>query len=184
MGALIATKGTRRLINAFNSAFSRNQMRTTKDAINGDAQLKQLFSTPSGNAPVIQSICRNPTGKVLFLPPNDPVNHKNLLLRWDFYLGNELSNTNHELLRGFIWNVINGPTGLPGPNAPNAQGDVYAAIRFDCVEGPNQIVLQSDEYHLKNSDTDDTGLSQATAYSKIVLITAPTAANIPQDPQF
>ena len=123
-------------------------------------------------------------GKKLFLPPHDPTNHKNLLKRWDYYLGNELTFANHELIRGFIWSVVNGPSGLRGANAQNSQGDTYTVIRFDCVEGTNQTVLQSDEYHLKNGDTDDTGLSAVTAYSKIVLITAPTAAPIPLDPQF
>jgi hypothetical protein len=184
MGALIATKGTRRLIKQLNTAFGRAQMATTKATIAGDAALTSLFSTPSGNAPIIQSICNNTKGKKLFLPPNDPVNHKNLLKRWDYYLGNELTFANHELIRGFIWSVINGPSGLQGANAANPQGNTYTAIRFDCVEGPNQTVLQSDEYHLKNGDKDDTGLSAATAYSKIVLVTAPTAAPIPQDNQF
>ena len=184
MGGLIATKGTRRLIKKLNTAFGRNQISDTKTTIAGDATLTGLFSTPSGNAPIIQLICNNIKGKKLFLPPHDATNHKNLLKRWDYYLGNELTFANHELIRGFIWSVINGPGGLLGANAQNSQGDTYTVIRFDCVEGLNQTVLQSDEYHLKNGDTDDTGLSAATAYSKIVLVTAPTAAPFPRDPQF
>jgi hypothetical protein len=184
MGGLIATKGTRRLIKKLNAAFGRNDISDTKKVIAGDATLTGLFSTPSGNAPVIQLICNNTKGKKLFLPPHDPTNHKNLLKRWDYYLGNELTFDNHELIRGFIWSVINGPNGLQGANAENSEGDTYTVIRFDCVEGKNQTVLQSDEYHLKNGDADDTGLSAATAYSKIVLITAPTAAPFARDPQF
>ena len=184
MGALIATKGTRRLINQLNTAFSRAQMSTTKATIDGAPTLRALFSTPSGNAPVIQSICNHSKGKPLFLPPHDKTNHKNLLKRWDWYLANELQHGNHELIRGFIWNVINGPNGLQGANSSTPEGDVYTAIRFDCIEGPNQTVLASDEYRLKNSDKDDTGLSRVTAYLKIILITAPTAAPDPRDGQF
>ena len=80
--------------------------------------------------------------------------------------------------------MINGPNGLQGANSSTSEGDVYTAIRFDCVEGPNQTVLASDEYRLKNSDKDDTGLSRVTAYLKIILITAPTAAPDPRDGQF
>jgi hypothetical protein len=185
MGALIATKGTRRLIKALNSAFDKGSISATKTSIAGDAALLQLFNTPSGTAPIIQSICNNATGKQLFLPPQDDNNHKNLLKRWKFFLGNELSNPNHELIRKFIWQVINGPSGLTGPNAKNSKGDVFAAIRFDCVEGNIQTVLASDEYRLKGNDDDDTGLVKSTAFLKIVLITAPTANTTdPLDPQF
>ena len=184
MGALIATKGTRRLVKALNAAFDKGSIATTKTAIAGDNTLLQLFKTTNGSAPVIQSICNNTTGKGLFLPPQDNTNHKNLLKRWNFFLGNELSNPNHELIRKFIWQVINGPSGLSGPNAKNSNGDVYAAIKFDCVEGTNQTVLGSDEYRLKGNDDDDTGLVRTTAFFKIVLITAPTAAPDPLDPQF
>jgi hypothetical protein len=182
MGALIQTKGTQRLIKQLNTAFSKGQMVTTKAAIANDAALSGLFSTPSGTAPIIQAICKNKTGAKLFLLPVDKTNHKNLLVRWDFYLGNELSNGNHELIRGFIWSVINGPNGLQGDNATNGDGFTYAAIRFDCVEGTNQTVLQSDEYKLKG--TTDVALSSATAYSKIVLVTAPTTSPTPRDNQF
>jgi hypothetical protein len=184
MGALIATKGTRRLINKLNQAFSKAQMKATKAKIDGDGTLRALFANPSGNAPIVQSICNHPKGKALFLPPHDATNHKNLLKRWDWYLANELQHANHELIRGFIWNVINGPNGLQGVNSSTPAGDVYTAIRFDCVEGANQTVLASDEYHLKNSDKDDTGLSKVTAYLKIVLVTAPTTAPHARDPQF
>jgi len=182
MGALIQTKGTQRLIKQLNTAFSKANIDTTKAAIAKDATLAGLFSTPSGTAPIIQAICSNKTGAKLFLPPVDKTNHKNLLVRWDFYLGNELLNGNHELIRGFIWSVINGPNGLQGANATTAEGYTYTGIRFDCVEGTNQTVLQSDEYKLKG--TTDVALSSATAYSKIVLVTAPTASLTPRDNQF
>jgi hypothetical protein len=185
MGALIATKGTRRLVKALNAAFDKGSISATKAAIAGDTALAALFSTPSGTAPIIQAICNNTTGKGLFLPPHDATNHKNLLKRWNFYLGNELSFANHELIRKFIWQVINGPSGLAGPNAKNSNGDVYAAIKFDCVEGGNQTVLPSEEYRLKGNDDDDTGLVKSTAFLKIVLITAPTSNTTdPLDPQF
>jgi hypothetical protein len=180
MGALIQTKGTRRLINQLNTAFGAN-IAATKAAIAADANLNSLFTNPSGSAPIIQTICKNATGAQLFLPPADNVNHKNLLVRWDFYLGKELSNGNHELIRGFIWSVINGPNGLQGANANNSDGYPYSGIRFDCVEGNIQTVLQSDEYDLKVGDT---SLSSATAYSKIVLVTSPTISPTPRDNQF
>jgi hypothetical protein len=76
------------------------------------------------------------------------------------------------------------------PNGKNEVGVTYTAVRFECIEAdPHanppqaQTVLQSDEYDLKNKDSDDSGLDKTTAYSKIVLVTGPTASPTPIDAQ-
>lgn len=178
MGALIQTKGTQRLLQWFNAkCFDKNSLPHTQKAIAGDGALYSLFSTPAGNAPVIQQICNNATGKSVFLPPYHPA-HKNLLTRWDYFLGYVLQPTNHELLRTYLWNAIN--------NGVNRNGDPYIAIVVDSVEGTTQTILQSDEYLLKPSDPDNKALDRSTAFSHITLVTQAMSPQVPValDPQF
>ncbi len=181
MGALIQTRGTRRLVKHYNDIFSSNKLNSTRTTILSDATLIALFDTPNASPTPIRDITqRNPR---LFLPPDDRANHPNLLKRWDFFLQYEFHPTNHELLRGFLSKALNLRSGAGGPTGTNQNGDNYVAIQFDCVEaGPlqTQTVLQSDEYKLiGSSHNDDKGLAQNTAYSLIVMVTAPISSNAP-----
>jgi hypothetical protein len=187
MGGLIATRGTRRLIKHYNDIFSGGHnppnIDTTRQRIFADGQLLQFFTNP-GSLPIRDIIMHDQ----FFLPPDDQVNHKNLLKRWKYYLSIELQSQNQIDLTKYIAAVLNFPSGAAGPLGKNANGDRYKRIHFDCVQaapGQNQIVVQSDEYRLKGAnDEDDTGLLKNTAYSLIVLITDPIKnAPDPQDPQ-
>jgi|SRR6185437_7006921 hypothetical protein len=175
MGALIATKGTRRLINHFNKIFKKQQIDATRNLIGGDPDLLYLFQTPALNQTTILSI----TDQNTYFFPSDPNGkHPNLLRRWRFFLQNELLTNapdNHEALREAL------AEGLWGTNF---HGDPYTAIKFDCVEGPNQMVLVSDEYLLNkndNADDNDAVLDRSAPYLKIVLVTAATRAPGPRD---
>ena len=188
MGGLIQTRGTRRLVTHYNHIFNSAQIGATRAMIIADntaGGLYQLFTTPS--ATPIRGITRRHNH---FLPSG--VGHPNLLARWDFYLQHELLQTNHDRLRVLIAQALN--LANPGSNQLGQNGDnpprTYVAIRFDCIEAdPNanppqtQTILQSDEYFLSNNDTDDSALNFNSAYSKIVLVTAPTASPTPRDPQ-
>jgi hypothetical protein len=182
MGALIATRGTRRLIGHYNHIFNAAN---TRNAIIGDSVLYGLFTTPNTSLSISQITKRKPG---LFLPLGS--GHPNLLRRWDFYLQHEFAQANHELLRGYIAYALDlGNNVVNGANGKNADGVTYAAIKFDCIEATppqTQTVLQSDEYRLANNDTDDSKLDKASAHSKIVLVTGPisAAAPVPLDPQF
>jgi hypothetical protein len=173
MGALVNTRGTRHLVNHYNTIFGVAKFPTTRTTILNDRFLSNTFQRPTGTA--IRDIINHNAG--LFLPSN--TNHPNLLARWDFFLRNEFVGNNHILLAGFIWNALNNT---------NRFADPYTAIYFDCVEasaGQQQAVLQSDEYKLNNNDQDDKKMDKAAAYSKIVLVTAPTNNIVtPLDPQF
>jgi hypothetical protein len=178
MGGLIMTKGTRRLMNWYNNhCFDQNSLPQVRQKIlqNPGNGLYSLFATPAGNMPVIQQITHNPAGAQIFLPPYDPQHHPHLLIRWDYYLGSILTNVNHELLRGYLWNAIN--NGLTA-----VRNDPYTAIVVDCVEGNIQTVLQADEYLLDANGN----LDPSTAYSHITLITQAmsTQLPVPIDPQF
>ena len=178
MGSLIQTKGTQRLMKWYNTkCFDKGSLPHTRSAIAGDGTLLSLFATPAGNTPVMQQICNNSTGRSIFLPPFHAA-HKNLLTRWDYYLGYGLQHGNHELLRAYLWNAIN--------NGVNQYGDPYTAIVVDCVEGTTQTVLQSDEYELKPNDPDGKAIDHSKAYSHITLVTQAmsTQLPVPLDPQF
>jgi hypothetical protein len=173
MGALIATRGTRRLAKLYNNRFDKGSISATRRTILEDAVLTALFSTPTTTSLPIYEITNH--DQATFLPPPSS-NHPNLLKRWDYYLHREFQQSNQELLRRYISDVLNLQSGINGPLGTNANGDTYVAIHFDCVEaapGQSQIVVQSDEYKLKNNDSDDTGMLKNSAYSLIVLITDP-----------
>jgi hypothetical protein len=149
--------------------------------------LYALFTTSSKAATMIRDITQRNNH---FLP--SPVGHPHLLQRWDYYLLNELTQPNHDRLRALIAQALN--LANPTVNQLGQNGDspsrTYKAIRFDCIEADThanppqaQTILQSDEYHLKNNDKDDSGLDHNSAYSKIVLVTGPTASPTPIDPQ-
>jgi hypothetical protein len=188
MGSLIATRGTRRLVTHYNHIFNSLQIMATRAMIiadNAPGGLYALFATPSGT-PIRDITQRNNQ----FLP--SPVGHPNLLQRWDFYLRHELTQTNHDRLRALIAQALN--LANPGANQLGQNGDnpsrTYTAIRFECIEADahanppqTQTILQSDEYDLLNHDADDSGLNFTSAYSKIVLVTSPTASPTPRDPQ-
>lgn len=186
MGGLIQTRGTRRLIKHYNQLFNRATLHATRTTIINDAVLSAIFTTPARmSRPIVDITNHNPG---VFLPPAHH-DHPNLLRRWDFYLRTELTPQNQELLRGYLAQALNLQSGVNGATGTNAKGDNYAAIHFDCIEAKppqTQIVLQSDEYKLKGAnDDDDTGLLRNTAYSMIVLVTAPisNAAPVPPDNQ-
>ena len=185
MGALIGTRGTRRLVGHYNHIFNSANIGDTRNAIINDATLFGLFATPNTALPIWQITKRNPG---LFLPLG--TGHPNLLKRWAFYLQYEFTQANQECLRGFLASALNLANNVVnGLNGKNADGVTYVAVKFDCIEATppqGQNVLQSDEYRLANNDTDDSKLDKTTAYSKIVLVTDPIsgAAPVPLDPQF
>jgi hypothetical protein len=173
MGALIATKGTRRLIRHFNALFNVANIGNTKATITGNNTLNFLFSNPSGTTPVLANI----TNANALFAPNPHVNHPNLLKRWMYFLRHELTFANHERIRSGIWQGLNGT---------NLLGVTYIAIRFDCIEGPIQQVWQSDEYFMTNNDDDSqptNTLDPNAPYLKITLVTQPTKAPDALDPQ-
>jgi hypothetical protein len=190
MGALIATRGTRRLVTHYNHIFNSAQINTTRNTIINDAVpqigLYDLFTTPSKSARMIRDITRRNN---LFLPSF--ADHPNLQARWDYYLQYEFDQLNQERLRTLIAQALNlADRRVDRPNGKNQDGHHYAAIRFECIEADphanppqSQTVLQSDEYDLRARDTDDSGLDITSAHSKIVLVTAPTASPTPIDAQ-
>jgi hypothetical protein len=185
MGALIATRGTRRLIGHYNHIFNSANIGDTRNAIIADGTLYAMFTTANTALSISQITQRNTT---LFLPKG--TGHPNLLKRWAFYLQHEFTQANHELLRSYIATALDLANNVKnGANGKNGDGVAYTAIKFDCIEATppqTQTVLQSDEYRLANNDTDDSKLDKTTAYSKIVLVTGAisAAAPAPLDPQF
>src|SRR5882757_5579863 len=161
MGALIATRGTQRLVRHYNQLFNKGTLPGTRKTIINDAVLLAIFTTPAatGALPILDITTHNPG---VFLPSHDNANHPNLLQRWDFYLRKEFSHDNQELLRRFLAAALNLQSGVNGPTGTNEKGDNYVAIHFDCVQAKppqTQTVLQSDEYKLKgNNEDDDKGL--------------------------
>jgi hypothetical protein len=193
MGGLIQTRGTHRLVNHYNHIFNAVNIGDTKTAILNDAQpnvgLLDLFRTSSANARMIRDITQRQinTGQPVnrFLPL--PTGHPNLLRRWDFDLQVEFDQANQERLRALIAQVLNLANPSPLHLGTNQDNITYASIRFECIEanqGQTQTILQSDEYDLL-SNNNDSGLSRASAYSKIVLVTDPisNAAPVPPDNQ-
>jgi hypothetical protein len=177
MGALIATKGTRRLVNHFNKIFKKGKIDQTRSVIQGDTTLWDMFRYAGQNETRILSI----TDRNTYFFPDDPNGkHPNLLRRWRFFLQYDLSTDapdNHELLRAALWQ------GLAGTNF---HGDPYSAIKFDCVEGETQMVLTSDEFLLNkndNADDNDAVLDRNNPYLKIVLVTPRTTEDGPIDDQ-
>jgi hypothetical protein len=191
MGALIATRGTRRLVTHYTHIFNKAQINGTRNTIINDATpnvgLYDLFTTSSKSARMIWAITqRDPA---LFLPSG--AGHPHLLQRWDYYLQSEFDQVNQERLRALLAQALNlADKRVNRPNGKNEDGVTYTALRFECIEAdPHanppqaQTVLQSDEYDLKNNDNDDSGLDKTAAYSKIVLVTGPTASPTPIDAQ-
>jgi hypothetical protein len=177
MGGLIATKGTRRLINHFNTIFKKGNIDTTKTIIQADPTLLGFFRDPGNNQTTILSITDQNT---YFFPKDPNGKHPNLLRRWRFFLQYDLSTQgpdNHEELRAALWR---------GLAETNFHGDPYTAIQFDCVEGDTQQILTSDEYLLTKNDNandNDAVLDRTNPILRIVLVTAPTTAPGPIDDQ-
>jgi hypothetical protein len=177
MGALIATKGTRRLVNHFNTIFRKGNIDVTRSIIHDDQALQDMFSNPCHNETRILSITDQNTR---FFPKDPNDKHPNLLRRWRFFLEYDLSTDspdNHELLRSALWQ------GLAGTNFNN---DSYSAIQFDCVEGTSQTILVSDEFLLTKNDNpndNDAILDKANPVLRMVLVTGPTSAPGPRDDQ-
>ena len=190
MGALIATRGTQRLATHYTHIFNSAQINGTRNTIINDATanvgLYDLFTTSSKTARMIRDITRR--NEALFLPSG--AGHPHLLLRWDYYLENEFDQVNQERLRALLAHALNlADKRVDQPNGANEDGRVYAAIRFECIEADphanppqSQTVLQSDEYDLMPNN-DDSALDVTTAYSKIVLVTEPTASPTSRDAQ-
>jgi hypothetical protein len=179
MGALIASRGTQRLVKHYNKLFNFQKLKDTRKIIIQNQALKDLFTNPSaaGATPILDITEFKVNNKKIFLP-DDSNDHPHLLKRWRFFLGQpEFSHDNQEKLRGFLAHALNLQSGETGPTGTNERGDHYGAIHFDCVEAKSpqtQTVLQSDEYKLKgNSEDDDTGMVKAKAFSMIVLVTEP-----------
>ena len=190
MGALIQTRGTRRLVTHYNHIFNSAQILATRTTIINDTAahgLYSLFTTPSKTARMIRDITQR---NGLFLPSG--VGHPHLLQRWDYYLQNELDQLNQDRLRALIAQALNlaNPTSNQLGQNEDSPPRTYVAIRFECIEADphanppqDQTILQSDEYDLLTDDTDDSGLDFNSGYSKIVLVTGLTASPTPIDAQ-
>lgn len=189
MGALILTKGTRRLINHLSREFknpriddyrSRADLFATSN-VNGVASSHYLHylcfgddiqpgapatGVPSANTPQF------PHNRKLIPDPHGA--HPHLLKRWQYYLFYELQMDNHNKIRAAIHTAL---------TDVDAQGNpTFSKIVFDCVEGPFQTVFPAPEY--ESSDSDDTSDDPRTKYMKIVLITGPSQAPDQVDLQF
>jgi len=138
-----------------NSVFNKNEMaKTSLSGIRQNTQLKQdLSSFGTSSLPIATAIANSSN---ILLPQNDTSNHANLLKRWNFYLQNELTQANQEIMREAINEAL---------TLKDTSGNfVFKEIFFDCVEGAQQTVSVTNEYRLKSSgggkeDDDDKGLN-------------------------
>jgi hypothetical protein len=138
MGGLIQTKGTMRLVAHYNNEFS------TFFSIYTAPAKSNLFNRNSGTNPnaagghidlwgITQTLTdphsTRPDNKCL-LPPDDRVNHHNLLPRWKFFLQNTLAQANRDALADQI---------LVGLNFGGA-ATAYESICFDVTPDANQSI--------------------------------------------
>ncbi len=181
MGALIHTKGTRRLAGHFNYIFQDTAKFVSDYSSTG--VLDDLSGTSNlPNSPTyLFQLSEKYRGKLkgggdLFYPA-DHAGHKNLLKRWKYFLQHELSLNCNVAIKNAIYFALT----CPSPSG----GFEYKKVTFDTVEGRpvldvDQTVLVSDEYESTSDHTDN---DLATKYMKIVLVTPLTRAPIPLDDQ-
>src|SRR5262249_45150368 len=171
MGALIQTKGTRRLCKHFGNVFGN-----TRTFGNSHRDVLYDLGGPPVNAgdppsPLLNSnvylydLSQKYSG--LLYPPDDPNHHANLLKRWKFYLQYELQSRWHHAIRKNILKAL--------------LDNSYRRIIFDTLEGSDQIVLASDECQSSNINDDDNDIT--TKYMRILLVTPLTSAPDPLGPQ-
>lgn len=157
MGALIITRGTRRLAGHYNEEFSswltfyknrRNVFdRGGRDIDIWDNIIQVVTDTRLG-------IGHTERPDNLTLLPKDNSAHPNLHKRWRFFLKNELTQTNRNKLADAIHQAL-------GLNDPPV-----AYIMFDVVHGAQQDI-----------DLDTNGLDDGSRFAKItIIVKAPMAA--------
>lgn len=156
MGALVLTKGTRKLIDQFTQEFSHPRLDDYRsDNIMGTTiPIAQAFADPSIDLLWLTRNVRHrhsPRGDNRCLLPDDTTGHPHLEARWLYFLSNNpnvLTATNHQKIRKAISGALNDRS--------------YDSIQFDCIDCSPQTVFVSDEF-------DSSGLK----YLRIVLGTPP-----------
>ncbi|SHG64372.1 hypothetical protein [Bradyrhizobium erythrophlei] len=174
MGSLVLTKGTRHLIKHFQKEFSPPRLADLRnDNILGTATaIKTAFADPNNDLLALTLNVKHkhsPRGDNKCLLPDDSSGGQpHLEARWIYFLSNNsnvLTPNNHQIIRGLISTVLNDTS--------------YGYIDFDCIEGPTQTVLPSDEF-------DNSG-ANPVKYLRIVLVTPPmsklSGTNLELDPQ-
>jgi hypothetical protein len=175
MGALIVTKGTRRLVHFFNGVFSSLTPFAAGNAyaaITTDLGPNSTIA-PSPAYPFLYQLSEKYKGQRLdgkggdVFYPDYSADHKNLLPRWKFFLRKELDPTWHNEIGAALYEAI------------TAGG--YNKVVFDCVIGTVQEVMIADEYNFTTDGKEDN--KAGTKYMKIVLVTPETKAPDPRDDQ-
>jgi hypothetical protein len=173
MGALIVTKGTRRLVYHFNSLFSSFANFAAGAPYENVVKDLGPNSTiiPSPAYPFLYQLSEayrgkraGPGGGDVFYPDTH-AHHQNLLARWKHFLRKELDPNWHTAIRDALYNAL-------------TAGD-YNKVVFDTVIADAQYVMVADEYDLSASGDNRAG----TKYMKIVLVTPATQAPDPIDDQ-
>ena len=174
MGALIQSRGTRRLIRHLNREFNQNiaqyrdNMVVFQDTtVNGVKSRNYLYYVCFGTSTNLGVPATNAALPSTVPPAN--ANHQNLLKRWAFYLQTELTTQNHNRITSAIYSALSDKS--------------CTHIEFDCVEGDFQLALSAFELKTPAGDANDTSTDPNSKYMKIVLMTGPTQAPDPQDSQ-
>jgi hypothetical protein len=173
MGALIVTKGTRRLAHYLNTLFSNLTPFAPGGAyanIVTDLGPNSTI-TPSPKYPFLYQLSEAYRGKRIgggdVFYPDSHGKHPNLLPRWKFFLRKELDPTWHDTIREALYQAL-------------TAGD-YNKIVFDSVVDSAQYVMVADEYNFTADGNENN--AAGTKYLKIVLVTPATQAPYPLDDQ-
>jgi hypothetical protein len=178
MGGLVLTKGTRHLIQHFQTEFKGNRLNDLRnDPIMGTTTLiKDAFANGSVDLLWLTNNIKHnhsqrpPGDKRCLLPDDSSGGQPHLEARWLYFLtstnANVLSASNHQIIRRLISSVLADTS--------------YGYIDFDCIDAPTQTVFYADEY--------DTHGAHAVKYLRIVLGTPPmdklsSDPNLSLDPQ-
>jgi hypothetical protein len=173
MGALVLTKGTRKLIKQLNQEFNKFLTHYRNDNILGTTTpIAAAFANPNVDLLWLTlniKHAHSPRNDKLCLLPDDATGHPHLEKRWIYFLSNHanvLTQNNHKAIRAAISNVLNDSS--------------YGGIQFDSIDYAPQTVFLSDEF-------DTTGIA-VVKYLRLVLGTPPMTKatadpNLSLDPQ-
>jgi hypothetical protein len=160
MGALILTKGTRRLIGHFNKEFGSSAAHGNIAFYRTNANIA-LFDQVGGTAsgpPYIFGVSEALPANLY--PPDNPA-HPNLKKRWQYFLTTQLTAGNDLKLINGIYGALHDRS--------------YASITFDAIEdttGVGQQVWITDE----QSDSNTGGAHKKTL--RVILVTVPLAQQV------
>jgi hypothetical protein len=171
MGALIMTKGTRRLISHLNKEFGSSGAHGNIAFYRANIAYFNLAAGTAVPAPYLYNVSE----QLNIYPPDNP-NHPNLKKRWQYFLATPasgLSAANDQTIFTQIFDALHRPR--------------YESITFDAIEDTNNLgqqVLYGDE----NADVNVSGAHRVT--KRIILVTAAMAnavvwngQNVPLDDQ-